>query len=400
MYKYFLRFFVTGYIWVLKIVSRSERKKSIADGNESVLLATATFYSENWLTTHLLPISRSKGLNKVVMVASDKVPYIEKVEAVYPPRFLTLFFGNVASRLLYFSWVAIKTKPEFICGFHLLLNGMVSVLIAKITGAKSIYICGGGPREVLGGGYSTENRIFGRLREPDYVLERKLISVLDYFDLIVVMGTSAKDYFVKNSVKTRISSLPGGFDKNDYFPIGFNDKKEFDLIFVGRLSEIKRVDRLIHAIQIVQARLPTISLVIVGDGPDKMQLEGISRNYGLEENICFAGWKKDIGVWLRKSRIFILTSDSEGVSQAMIQALMCGLPCIVSDVGDLKDVIVTGYNGYLINEKTPEEFAESIVETLDNYKNGDKLMTNAIDSANKYSVDEVSKSWQKELNSI
>ena len=58
-------------------------------------------------------------------------------------------------------------RPDVIGGFHLLVNGLLACLLARLSGARSLYFCVGGPAEVLDGGLLSENRIFGRLQHPD-----------------------------------------------------------------------------------------------------------------------------------------------------------------------------------------------------------------------------------------
>jgi glycosyltransferase involved in cell wall biosynthesis len=57
-------------------------------------------------------------------------------------------------------------------------------------------------------------------------------------------------------------------------------------------------------------------------------------NLGIDRNVRFAGHQNTVEDWLRKSKVFVLTSDSEGLSLSMMEAMMCGLPAIVSDVGE------------------------------------------------------------------
>ena len=60
--------------------------------------------------------------------------------------------GGTPARLLTFAWLALRERPHVLGGFHLLLNGLVTQLLARLCGARSLYFCGGGPTEVLDGG--------------------------------------------------------------------------------------------------------------------------------------------------------------------------------------------------------------------------------------------------------
>ncbi len=389
-YQYILRFVVFLYGGFLGIISHFPRRKIRSEGKAEVL-ATGTFYSDNWLVTHLKPLAMSKEVSVVKMVSITPVPDIENVVGVYPPDGLRRIFGNVPARLLYYFWLAIKSRPDYLLGFHLLINGMATILIARLVGARSIYICGGGPREVQGGGIDTESKIFNRLAKPDLFIEKRLIKALDICDLVVTMGTGAKEYFQSKSVKSRIEIIPGGFDSDKFSPS--KNEKEYDLILIGRLSKVKRVDIFLSAIEIAKKTKKDIKAVVVGDGPDSQLLKSQCKKIGLEDNVVFAGWQNNVEEWLRNSRVFVLTSESEGLSQALIQGMLAGLPAVVSDIGDLSDLVVNGKNGYLINKLEPELFADAFISVLQNDKHYAELSECAFRDTRKFSYEQVSKKW-------
>ena len=139
---------------------------------------------------------------------------------------------------------------------------------------------------------------------------------------------------------------------------------------------------------------PNITAVVVGDGPDRQALEALSRTLGLSSNVTFAGWQSNVADWLRNSKIFVLTSSSEGLSQALIQALICGLPAVVSNVGDLRDLVQTAFNGYLIDELSAKNFAARFTLLLTNSILLKEMSEKAVVSTRKFSVEEVAKTWQ------
>lgn len=395
--KWALRAFVAGYRGVLALAIRFGRKRGQETGAESVeILVTGTFYSDNWLKTHLVPLALSRKCGSLVMVASSPVPPMQNVKAVYPPQMMRRLVGDVAARLILFCWLALRTRPQFIMGFHLLLNGMVSVLLARIVGAKAIYICGGGPREVLGGGYLTENRLFGMLGKPDPLIERWLIEVVGHFDSVIVMGSGTRRFFESRGASADYYVVPGGFDGAVFSP-GLGPR-DVDLVLVGRLSGVKRVDLFLRAVGELKKRKASVSAVVVGDGPDRRQLEALRNDLGLEANVTFAGWRNDIENFLRRARIFVLTSDSEGVSQAMIQAMLCGNAVVVSDVGDLRDLVEDGVNGRLISERTELSFSDAFAELLGSEEKWRHFGANARKNAERFSVRRVSNVWDEILD--
>ncbi|MDN2662792.1 glycosyltransferase [Psychromonas sp. 14N.309.X.WAT.B.A12] len=391
-YRWLLRIMLILHYLILKLFKLIPHKTKKT--KQLTILATGTFYSDHWLMTHLHPMANADKCKHLLMVASTSVPNIDKVSGQYAPRWLSKIFGQVGARLLFFTWVAITKRPDVLVGFHLLLNGLFVVVLAKLIGAKSVYICGGGPREVVGGGVNTENRIFNKIGQPDDFIEKMLVKSVNEMDLVVSMGTSAIRYFKDKGVSTNFEIVPGGFDDSVFCPRP-EIKKQYDLILIGRLSEVKRIDRFLESIQIAKKQLPHLNAVIVGDGPDKEKLQKLAIELGIADDVYFAGWQNNVEYWLQQSRCFVLTSDSEGLSQALIQAMMCGIPAINSDVGDLSDLIKEDKNGYLITPLTNESFANSYVTILSSENKLKKLSENAYHSTTKFSVPAVSQHWQK-----
>lgn len=379
------------YLFCIDLADRfgPSRRPSGRDGAD--ILLTGTFYSDQWLATHLVPLARSRGCRRLRMVASVRIPPIENVEAVYPPRWLMQAVGAVPARLLTFAWLGLTTRPHIVGGFHLLVNGLLAVLIARVIGARSLYICGGGPREVLGGGYSTENRLFNRLGVPDPVIERQLLRAVAACDVVITMGTRAVEFFRERGIRTAYHIVPGGFSREVFFPA--DTAPSVDLILVGRLSAVKRVDVFLRAILALRNTLPNVTAAVVGDGPLRASLEQLSASLGLDRQVRFVGHQGDIHAWLQRAKVFVLTSDSEGLSQAMIQAMMCGLPPVVSHVGDLADLVQDGVNGYLVSDRTPEAFADRFRVLLTESDHWRRCSLAARHTAERFEVNNVSRQW-------
>lgn len=394
VFQYILRFLVTIYAYLRNLATRfpSLRPDRCSSSHCYEILLTGTFYSDNWIIPHLRPLALSRYCKRVRMVASDTVPPMDKVEAVYAPPWLTRVIGKIPARLLLFMWIALRDRPHIVGGFHMLPNGMVASLMASLTAAKSLYICGGGPREIIGGGYCSGNRIFGRLAKPDEVIERHLLDTVSSFNFVITMGSRAIDY-LKQYADTSYYIVPGGFDGSRYSPSPLIPAN--DLVLVGRLSAIKRVDVFLQAIRLARGKIPQLSAIVVGDGPDRNMLAAMAQTLGIQQNVTFVGHQDNVEYWLRRSKIFVLTSDSEGLAQAMIQGMLCGLPAIVSDVGDLGDLVVSGINGYLVQDRTPEAFADHFVALLQDNARLAEFGNAACRTAEKYKMENVVSQWDE-----
>jgi L-malate glycosyltransferase len=356
---------------------------------------TGTFYSTNWIEAHLAPLAAARACSGVIVVSARAIPALPGVEVRRPPSWLSALVGEVPSRLLTFGWTALRTRPCFVGGFHLLLNGLAAALVGCLAGSRPIYFCVGGPAEVLGGGIHAENRLFGRMETPDPVVERLLLSAVGEFDLVVTMGTGAARFFVERGVRAPIRVVAGGIDERR-FRGGVAEPTE-DLLFVGRLAPIKRVDLFLEAVAEAARRLPRLSAVVVGDGAERAGLEALARRLGLEERVRFAGHQLDVAPWLARARALVLTSDSEGLPLSVMEAMTAGLPVIASHVGDLPDLVEDGVNGFLVRERTPEAFADRIVQLLASDALRARFSREASRAAQRYEIGVATDLWESIL---
>jgi L-malate glycosyltransferase len=349
---------------MLAVARRAGRRPRRVCSGPCEILLTGRFDSKNWILNHLGPLAASERCSRVWMVSSRPVPALPKVTPIYPPRGLVKILGATPARLLTFAWVALRKRPHVVGGFHLIPNGIASVLMGCLTGARSVYFSVGGKTEVIDGGVHSETPFLRRMETPDAVVQERLLSFVSGSDLVVTMGTRAVEFFQNAGVDTMFGVVSGGID-SQRFSVA-EESPHYDLILTGRLAEIKRVDIFLHAVQHVARVIPDVKAVIVGDGDLRNSLQSLATTLGIARNVEFAGYRDDIENWLHKSRIFVLTSDSEGLSLSMMEAMMCGLPAVVSDVGDLGDLVEHGVNGYLVPRRSPERFAESLVALLSN----------------------------------
>ena len=180
--------------------------------------------------------------------------------------------------------------------------------------------------------------------------------------------TRAMEFFRQQGVHTGLHVVTGGIDAKRFAPDGM--PRSTDLVFAGRLAPIKRIDVFLRTVALVADKLPNVSATIVGDGELRQELEQLVGELGLEQRVLFAGHQPDVDSWLKRAKVFVLTSDSEGLALSLIEAMMCGLPAVVSDIGELGDLVEDGLNGYLVQRRSPGAFAERICALL---QNEDKL---------------------------
>jgi L-malate glycosyltransferase len=393
-----LRSFLGTYSLLMLLAGKFGHRKKVVERKRLKVLLTGQFYSSNWILAHLRPLAMSSMCEEIRVVSSYPIPRIKKVRVSHPPKWLVRLIGVTLARLVSFVVVAIKTRPDVVGGFHLLLNGLTASLVARIIGARSLYFCVGGPAEVLDGGIFSENRLFEKLNRPDLTIEQSLLKIVSTFDVAITMGSGATRFFQDRGVTADIHIIPGGVDLESFSPR--SGPADSDLIFVGRLVPIKRVDLLLEAVRLVKSKYPDISARVVGDGALFQQLTEMSRCFGLEANIQFVGHQSDTASWFKRAKIFVLTSVSEGLSLAMMEAMACGLPAIVPDTGDLGDLVKDHVNGYLVRDLSAESCAGRIVDLMGDSDRLSRFSHSARVSAERYSTGHASERWTSILGTI
>ncbi|MEO1376985.1 MAG: glycosyltransferase family 4 protein [Cyanobacteria bacterium J06635_10] len=143
-----------------------------------------------------------------------------------------------------------------------------------------------------------------------------------------------------------------------------NDK--VDLLFVGRLVPYKGADMLIEAISMLPKNIQEqIRLTIVGDGSERANLEAITQKFGLENLVTFTGWIKQQETleYYKKSDVFCFPSVREFGGAVVLEAMACGLPCIVVNNGGIGEY-VTEETGFKIDPDSREYVTQQIANKI------------------------------------
>jgi glycosyltransferase involved in cell wall biosynthesis len=141
-------------------------------------------------------------------------------------------------------------------------------------------------------------------------------------------------------------------------------KKPHVIGFLGRLETVKDLPTMIFALKILSDRNYDLLLKIAGNGSDLDRLQKIVSDHNLNRIVEFVGFQ-DTNKFLRSIDIFAMSSLREGIPLSLLEAMAHGLPCVVTHVGGIPDVITHGMNGQLVPPGNPRAFAERIVRYLD-----------------------------------
>jgi glycosyltransferase involved in cell wall biosynthesis len=161
--------------------------------------------------------------------------------------------------------------------------------------------------------------------------------------------------------ENKITIVPNFVDTGLFRPMAV-DKRNRSVISVGRLVPAKRYDLLINAC----AELPGCSLTIVGEGPERQNLEDLAKEKNLDLNLTGNLPNEELPQVIQGQQIFAITSSWEGHPKALIEAMACGMPCICVDGIGIRNIIENGKNGWLV-KASHDSLASGISELFRNY---------------------------------
>jgi glycosyltransferase involved in cell wall biosynthesis len=190
-------------------------------------------------------------------------------------------------------------------------------------------------------------------------------------DSLVAMGTQVRDDLVAAGIapKGKFSVffpgliMPDFPDRNIAFSALGVDQNNLYCTFIGRLTKIKRPDRLLEVARIVSQKNSNLNFLVVGDGDLAAELKqtAIVQNLPIE----FLGWRSDIPTVLSATDVLILTSDNEAVALTLIEASQAGIPVVTTPAGSVRDIAVDGENGFVTGFDA-ESIAEGVVKLIEN----------------------------------
>ena len=155
------------------------------------------------------------------------------------------------------------------------------------------------------------------------------------------------------------------------------DPNHYYIGIVARLTPIKNHKLLFDAFKFVVREIPNARLLVVGTGEIKKELENYVQSLGLNGYVDFLGSRTDVSYILNAIDLFVLSSDSEGLSMSILEAMGMGLPIIATNVGGNSELIKNGITGILVPPRCHVSFAKAIVRVIKDRSSSTALGDNA-----------------------
>ena len=282
-----------------------------------------------------------------------------------------------------------------------LYPAFVSLLIGKVVLKKPVIV-----KSASSGSTSDIQRL--KMIPSGHIQLKFLLKELDH--LVAVSKATGEDFKQIRYPESRISYIPNGVDVPTQGKTAY--RKVTQAITVTRLSEEKGVDVLLKAWAEVVREEKNLKLLIAGSGPLGPELKTLAHSLGIVESVDFVGDIQDVPNYLKESDLFVLSSRSEGMSNALLEAMGYGIPCIATRVGGNNElvgedegILIDGYrpgrNGLLVNSDDAKGLSKAILYFIRNERVREEMGRRARKSIlENYSIDLVAERYISLYQSI
>lgn len=211
---------------------------------------------------------------------------------------------------------------------------------------------------------------------------------------LIVQTKTAKEYFCKKYNTENVFIYPNPVrDVIEYIP----QMAEDIIVTVGRLSKEKGINDLIEIFAYIGNK--DWKLLIVGDGPERNNLEELARKFNIQEQVEFIGFTKNVDNYLKRAKIFAFASKTEGFPNALLEAMCTGVPCISYDCPTgPADIIINTKNGYLIELNNKTEYQKHLQLLMENEDIRERFSTEAKKLKDKHRPDVIVKEFLENID--
>lgn len=176
--------------------------------------------------------------------------------------------------------------------------------------------------------------------------------------------------------------------------------KQNRIISVARLYPQKNQKMMIEAFAQIADEFPDWQLVIFGEGPLRSSLELLVKSLQLDGRVLLPGRTEHVIEELRKSKIFCLSSDYEGMSNSMIEAICVGLPVVSTKVSGTEELITNGVDGFLVGVRKVDELTTVFRRLLLDEGLRIKMGINCMKKSSLFSLDSIVEQWKSLINEV
>jgi len=233
------------------------------------------------------------------------------------------------------------------------------------------------------------------------LMQKALKAIASRADGWVFQTPNTMDWYAPYLKHSTPIVIPNAVNEAFLRPIN-REKRAPNIISIGRLIPSKRFDLLIRAFAQIASKHSEQKLTIYGQGPCLDSLITLSKELGIQDRVFFPGYTTTIADQLEMGRLFVLSSDFEGIPNALIEAMSMGLPCIATDCdgGGAKMLIKHQENGLLIQKNDLDAMVKAMDTLLADDILSEQLARNAIKIREEFSPNVIYGKWEDFANNI
>lgn len=228
---------------------------------------------------------------------------------------------------------------------------------------------------------------------PANVVLRKIRDFLYRFANGVVLQTRSNQAYFSKTVQKKSIVICNPVDLGEKQGLALRSKKGKTIVSIGRLMPQKNQQLLIRAFADMHREYPEYQLVIYGEGPERENLEKLAEELGVSEWVSMPGNKKNIFDYIASAEMFVLSSNYEGMPNALIEAMCLGLPVVSTKVSGAIDLIRHDENGLLAECGSQEQLKQMMIKIASDAQLRKSYGENAVQINEQLSLDSVSRQW-------
>lgn len=246
--------------------------------------------------------------------------------------------------------------------------------------------------------------VLSERNDPKHWPESKLLRILrpliySMSDGLVFQTREARDYFsTRIARKSEVICNP----ISDNLLPRYDGERKPRIVNCCRLVPQKNLDLLLNSFSDISEEFPGVTLEIWGDGPEKERLENKVRDMKMDDRIILHGYTENIHALMCESAMFVSSSDYEGISNSMLEAIALGVPTVCTDcpAGGARETICDGINGLLVPVRDREALADAMRKVLSNPALAERMSYNGCKLREEISVQVIAGKWMSYFEKV
>ena len=311
---------------------------------------------------------------------SEKIYYHEVTVPDYPLFEYTPYELNLTSKLID---VVMHEKLNVLHVHYAIPHASAAVNAKQILSTYGIDI------PIITTLHGTDITLLGKDKSFKPVIEY----AINMSDVVTVVSEDLKRETLQHfNIEKEIKTIPNFIDVSLYqnridekLRSNFAKDQEFIITHISNFRKVKRVTDVVKIFDKVNEKIPS-QLLMIGDGPERIQAEGLCRELGLENKVKFLGKLKVIEKILAISDVFVLPSETESFGLVALEAMASKTPVISTNSGGISEVNIEGETGFLSNVGDIDKMAADMIVLLEDQELLTNFKMNALEHAKSFSL--------------